>query len=65
MKTFKVRLFYSTFQTVEIEAENEEDAIVKARESDLTIKEIDGLEFMENLEPWEECDEAEAIRWTK
>jgi len=65
MKTFKVRLFYSTFQTVEIEAENEEDAIVKARESDLAIKEIDGLEFMENLEPWEECDEAEVIRWTK
>ena len=53
MKKFKVRIFYSSFCTYEVEAENEDEAVLKAR----ALK-INNDEIMANLEPFKEADEA-------
>ena len=53
MKVFEVKIFYSGFCTYEIEAENEEQAINKARNLEININEI-----LSTLKNWEEADEA-------
>lgn len=53
MKKFEVKIYYSGFCTYEIEAENEEQAIDKARNLEINRNEI-----LSNLENWEEADEA-------
>ncbi|MBN1574299.1 MAG: hypothetical protein JW984_13960 [Deltaproteobacteria bacterium] len=54
IKRYEVRIYYSGFCTYEVEAENEEEAITKARNM-----QIDSNELMSNLENWEEADTAE------
>ena len=56
MKKYKVKLYYSSFCSHEIEASNEEEAIIKARELDIKENEI-----LINLESWEDADTAEVI----
>lgn len=53
MKKYEVKIYYSGFCTYEIEAENEEQAIDKARNLEINRNEI-----LSNLENWEEADEA-------
>lgn len=53
MKIFEVKIYYSGFCTYEIEAENEEQAIDKARNLEINRNEI-----LSNLEDWKEADEA-------
>ncbi len=56
IKKFEVKIYFSGFSTYEIEAENAEDAILKARNF-----EIDKNEILSNLENWKEADEANEI----
>ncbi|TQR61572.1 hypothetical protein [Campylobacter troglodytis] len=60
MKKFKVRIFYSSFCSYEVEAENEDEAVLKARNL-----EIDQNEIMLQLEPFKEADEAEILESAK
>lgn len=57
MKKFEVRIFHSSFCSYEVEAENETDAILKAREYKINKSDI-----MMNLEPFKEADEAEELK---
>jgi len=57
MKKFEVQIYYSGFCTYEIDAENNEQAIEKARQ--LEIKES---ELLSNLENWKEADTATEIK---
>ena len=52
MKKFNVRIFYSSFCAYEVEAENENEAILKARE----LK-INNDEIISNLESFKDADE--------
>jgi hypothetical protein len=56
-KHFEVKIFYSGYCTHEIEAENEGEAIIKAR-----ILPINNNEILSNLENWKEADTAEEIK---
>ena len=56
MKKYKVKLYYSSFCSYEVEANSEEEAIVKARGLDIKENEI-----IINLESWEDADIAEVI----
>ncbi|MBS4035724.1 MAG: hypothetical protein KGZ85_14740 [Ignavibacterium sp.] len=56
MKKFEVKIYYSGFCSYEIEAENEEDAILKARKLAINKNEI-----LSNLENWKEADIANEI----
>ena len=56
MNRYKVKLYYSSFCSHEVEANSEEEAIIKVRE--LGIKEN---EIITNLESWKEADTAEVI----
>ena len=60
MRKFKVRTFYSSFCSYEVEAENEDEAVLKARNL-----EIDQNEIMLQLEPFKEADEAEILERDK
>ena len=53
MKKYEVKIYYSGFCTYEIDAENEEQAITKARNLEINRNEI-----LSNLESWKEADEA-------
>lgn len=53
MKIYEVKIYFSSFCTYKIEAENEEQAIDKARGLEINRNEI-----LSNLENWEEADEA-------
>lgn len=53
MKKYEVKIYYSSFCTSEIEAENVDQAIEKARNLEINRKDI-----LSNLENWEEADEA-------
>ena len=55
-KKFDVQIYYSGFSTHIIEAENEEEAILKARSRKIKLDEISS-----NLESWKEADDAEII----
>jgi len=56
MKKFETQIYYSGYCTYEIEAKNEEEAICKARNLEITKSEI-----LSNLENWHEADNALAI----
>lgn len=53
MRKFEVRIYHSSFCTYEVEAENSDEAILKARKL-----QIDKNEIMSNLEEWSEANEA-------
>jgi hypothetical protein len=57
MKKFEVKIYYSGFCYYEIDAENEEDAILQARKLAINQNEI-----LSNLENWEEADTATEIK---
>jgi hypothetical protein len=48
---FEVKIFYSSFCSYEVEAKNEEDAVLKARKLPINRNEI-----ISNIENWEEAD---------
>ncbi len=53
MKKYEVKIYYTGFCTYEIDAENEEQAITKARNLEINRNEI-----LSNIENWKEADEA-------
>ena len=53
-KKFNVQIYYSGYCTYNIDAENEEEAIIKARDLPVNKNEI-----FTNLEDWEDADIAE------
>jgi len=55
-RQFEVNIHFSSVCTYTIEAEDEEEAILKAREL-----ELDENEILSNLESWYEADTAEQI----
>lgn len=55
-KTFEVKIYYTGFCTHTVEAENEIEAILKARNLP-----INQTEVLSNLENWEEADTATQI----
>jgi hypothetical protein len=64
MPEYEVALYYTGFITRTVEAENEEEAIRKARtEQDAPLRQsafVKSFELIfETLEPWKECDTAE------
>ena len=52
-KKFEVRIYYSSFCSYVIDAEDEKEAILKARELPRNETEI-----LENIENWHDADEA-------
>jgi len=56
-KKFEVKNYYSSFCTYEVEAINQDEAILKARSF-----EIDKNEILSNLENWKEADTAIEIK---
>ena len=60
MKKFIVKIYFTTYCSFEIEANNEEEAILKARR----IK-VNNDELIMNLENWEEADESFEIENTE
>ena len=52
-KKFEVRIYYSSFCSYVIDAEDENEAILKARELPRNETEI-----LENIEDWQDADEA-------
>lgn len=56
MKKFEVNIYYSSFCTYEVEADNMDEAIKKARKINTNENNI-----LTNLENWEEADTAERI----
>ena len=59
-KHFEVKIFYSGYCSYEIDAENESEAIIKARNLPINNNEI-----WYNLENWEEADTAEVVKYEK
>lgn len=57
MNKFKINLFYSSFCSYELEAQNEEEALIKARKLS-----IDKTQILDNLEPWYEADELYMVK---
>ena len=55
-KKFEIKIYYTGFCTYEIEAQNEAEAILKARKRPINRKEI-----ITNLENWEEADTVKEI----
>ena len=53
-KKFEVKIYYSCFCAYKIEAKNEAEAIIRARN-----RQIDSIELLSNLENWKEADTAE------
>lgn len=53
-KKFEVTIFYSSFCNYKVEAENEEEAILKARDLPINQNEV-----FSNIENWQEADTAE------
>ena len=54
MMKYTVKLYYSSFCTYEVEAENEKQALKIA-----TTMKIDNNEIMQNLQDWDEPTEIE------
>lgn len=59
-KAFEVKIYFSGLCSYEIEAENENEAILKARKLPINNKEI-----LSNLENWKEADIAIEIEHEK
>lgn len=55
-KKFEVKIYYSSYCTYEIEANNKEDAVIKAR----TLP-INNNEILSNVENWTEADTANKL----
>lgn len=55
-RKFEIKIYYSGFCTYEIEAQDEAEAILKARKLPVNQNEI-----ITNLENWEEADTATEI----
>lgn len=53
-KKFEVKIYYSGFCAYQLEAKNEAEAIIRARN-----RQIDDTELLSNLENWREADTAE------
>jgi len=53
-KKFHVRLYYSGYIGVEVYAKTEDEALIKARKSDIDVEEI-----LPTLERWPDADEVE------
>ena len=67
MSKYKVELYYTGYITHEIEADSPSEAIKKARDiQDKVYSERSGpmayRDILENLDPWENADEAEEIK---
>jgi hypothetical protein len=63
-KTYEVTLYFSTCVTLEVRAGSGDEAIEKARtEVDLDVNHLteEAAELLQNLEPWEECDEVQEV----
>ncbi len=60
---YSVRLYYTTYATVTVSAESEEEAIMKALE-ETTIEEVEEQLFS-NILPWKEGSTAEPDRVLK
>jgi hypothetical protein len=58
MKTYTVRIYYSTFCTHTVQAGSECEAIEKARLLDIDDDAQAHTELLSNLDHWGECDEA-------
>lgn len=66
---WRVDIYYSGFTTVEVEATDTDDAIIKGREDvvrrlgSAVVLDPDGAmaQLVASLEPWKECDNAELI----
>lgn len=61
MKLYEVDLYYSTYVTLRIEAGSETEAIEKARNEVIEDEGPDLKHLLQNLESWEECDEAREV----
>lgn len=63
MPKFRVDLYYSTYQSVEVGAVSEEEALKKSREaiSQGPIAEVWATECLGNAERWTDADEVEEI----
>ena len=69
MNVWRVDVYYLGYTTVEVEATDEDEAIVKGRTEAArrlrlaTILDPDGAmaQLIHSLEPWEDCDTAEKI----
>lgn len=59
MKKYNVQVYYSTFCSYEIEANEEQEALLKARKIGFFGKE---KELIMNLENWEEADLVEELK---
>lgn len=57
-KKYEVKIHYSGFCTYEILAENESEAILKARNLQINSKEL-----LSNIDNWEEADIASEVQW--
>ena len=57
---FEITRYYSTFFTVEIEADSEEEAYKKSKKEPINKNEI-----LTNLEDWKEADEIERIEYSE
>ncbi len=53
-KKFEVKIYYSSFCTYQIEAKNDAEAIIQARN-----RQIDNIELLSNLKNWKEADTVE------
>jgi hypothetical protein len=62
VKLYEVDLYYSTYVTLRVEAESEEEAIEKAREEVIQDEGPDLKQLVQHLESWEDCDEAREIK---
>ena len=56
-KKFEVQIYYTGFSIHLIDAESEEEAILRARKQKIKLREI-----CSSLENWEEADQAEEIK---
>ena len=57
-RLYSVNLYYTTFQTMQIYANSEEEAVLAARERDV----FEDDQLLSNLESWDEADEADAVK---
>ena len=63
-KEYQTQIYFSTFVTVNVSAENEEEAIETARDlvnTNLTENPNLIADFLGNMENYQECDEAKEI----
>lgn len=58
---YKTKIYFSSFLQTNINAKNEEEAIILGRKKAQFLLNSRRKEFVDNAEPWEECDEAELL----